>query len=83
MNVTERIDRRVMERYKATVDIVEITTKRQICHFLERYFTEVESFPLFWRLVLKQEIVILEDSCDLNNNKFQQVSGQIKLTGRI
>lgn len=47
MNVTERIDRRVMERYKATVDIVEITTKRQICHFLERYFTEVESFPLF------------------------------------
>ena len=44
MNVAERIDRQVMERYKAAVDVIEVTAKRQIFHFLERYLTEVESF---------------------------------------
>lgn len=47
--------------------IVDVTTERGRFHFLERFLTEIDFFPLLWQYVLKQETVILESSSDINN----------------
>ena len=54
-------------RLSQQVNIVAITTNRQVFHFLGRFLTKIDSFPPFSQLVLNQGTVILESSRDVNN----------------